>query len=151
MSIWTILGIDETKDIDIIKSAYREKLTKVNPEDDAEGFIQLRKAYDDAVKYAGEEDIPDEEAKEEYTGVSACINDIYTDFYKRIDSTLWEELFDSDYFVSLDMAEDSFYALMDYITEHFYLPHKIFRLIVDRFDIQARRKARYILRIFCRI
>lgn len=140
MSIWTILGIDETKDVDIIKSAYREKLTKVNPEDDAEGFMQLRKAYDDAVKYAEEEDIPDEEANEEYTGVSACINDIYTDFYKRIDSTLWEELFDSDYFVSLDMAEDSFYALMDYITEHFYLPHKIFRLIVDRFDIQARRK-----------
>ncbi len=34
MDIWSVLGIEETKDKDILKTAYREKLKKVKPEDD---------------------------------------------------------------------------------------------------------------------
>ena len=35
MNIWEILGIEKTKDKDLIKNAYREKLVLVNPEEAA--------------------------------------------------------------------------------------------------------------------
>ena len=37
-----ILGIESTKDERIIKNAYRERLAVTNPEDDPEGFKELR-------------------------------------------------------------------------------------------------------------
>ena len=50
--IWKILGIEKTKDENLIKAAYREKLRYVNPEDDEEGFKELRCAYEEAIEYA---------------------------------------------------------------------------------------------------
>ena len=46
MNIWTILGIGQTDDKDAIKQAYRERLKSVNPEEDADGFMELRNAYE---------------------------------------------------------------------------------------------------------
>ena len=46
--IWDILDVSETKDEDLITQAYR-KLVFVNPEDDAEGFMRLREAYEKAI------------------------------------------------------------------------------------------------------
>ena len=56
MNIWKVLGVEATKDKDIIKKAYRTKLTAVNPEDDPQGFMQLRQAYEEAVKLADVEE-----------------------------------------------------------------------------------------------
>ena len=56
--IWEILGIQKTKDATKIKDAYYEKLSKVNPEDNQEGFMRLRKAYEEAIEYTkSEEDV----------------------------------------------------------------------------------------------
>lgn len=52
MSIWEILGIEYTTDKEAIKKAYRAKLSVTNPEDDQDAFIQLRRAYEDAVEQA---------------------------------------------------------------------------------------------------
>lgn len=46
MNFWDILGIEPTEDKKIIKKAYREKLREINPEDDPQGFMQLREAYE---------------------------------------------------------------------------------------------------------
>ena len=51
MDMWDVLGIEETGDKDELKTAYRNKLRTVNPEDDQEGFMRLRKAYEEALKY----------------------------------------------------------------------------------------------------
>ena len=37
-----ILGIEETKDENAVKMAYRKLLKETNPEDDPEGFKRLR-------------------------------------------------------------------------------------------------------------
>ena len=49
MNIWTILGIGQTDDKGAIKQAYREQLKSVNPEEDADGFMELRNAYEEAI------------------------------------------------------------------------------------------------------
>ena len=50
--IFEILGIEPTRDEESIRAAYRSRLTSVNPEDDQQGFMRLRGAYEEAVKYA---------------------------------------------------------------------------------------------------
>ena len=52
MNIWRILEINETIDKNEIQTAYRAKLLKTHPEDDPEGFMELRAAYEEAIKLA---------------------------------------------------------------------------------------------------
>ena len=50
--IWTALGIAPTKDVSAIKRAYAEKARTCHPEEDPEGFLALRRAYQAALAYA---------------------------------------------------------------------------------------------------
>ena len=51
-TIWTVLGIEPTKDVSAIKRAYAEKAKTCHPEEDPEGFMKLRQAYQAALDYA---------------------------------------------------------------------------------------------------
>ena len=54
---WTILGLEPTKDVSAIKRAYAQRALDCHPEEDPEGFLELRKAYQAAMSYAeGEAD-----------------------------------------------------------------------------------------------
>ena len=58
-NVWTVLGIDPTEDVSAIKRAYAERAKTCHPEEDAEGFLQLRQAYQAALNYAeGEQEEP---------------------------------------------------------------------------------------------
>ena len=50
--IWTVLGIDPTEDVSAIKRAYAEKAKTCHPEEDPEGFLRLRQAYQAALNCA---------------------------------------------------------------------------------------------------
>ena len=63
-SIWTILGLEPTKEVSAIKRAYAQKARTCHPEEDPEGFMELRKAYQSALNYA-ENDFPDPVEQEE--------------------------------------------------------------------------------------
>jgi hypothetical protein len=51
-SIWSILGIEPTQDASIIRRAYAAMLKTTRPEDDPEGFVRLRRAYESALAKA---------------------------------------------------------------------------------------------------
>lgn len=51
-TIWSILGLEPTDDISVIKHAYAEKAKTCHPEENLEGFLQLRRAYQQALKQA---------------------------------------------------------------------------------------------------
>ncbi len=152
MDIWSVLGIEETKDKDILKTAYREKLKKVNPEDDQEGFMQLREAYEEALKLSdfddslndaskerqGDEDFPFP-VKDELRDILYEIDEIYKDYTRRIDEESWIYIFNKDEFISLDSSSDAFDMLINYLMVNFLLPHKIWKYIVDTFDVKKRK------------
>ena len=48
-AIWTALGLEPTKDVSAIKRAYAEKAKTCHPEEDPEGFLNLRRAYQAAL------------------------------------------------------------------------------------------------------
>lgn len=139
MNIWKELEIEPTKDKNIIKNAYRHKLQGVNPEDDPDGFMNLRTAYDEAIRLADADDA-ETESELEKDPVYAAIKEIYSDFYTRIQLEAWQKLFDLDYFVALDKSEDSFHILLRFLMENFCLPQKVWKLIIETFDIPLRRK-----------
>lgn len=51
-TIWMILGLEPTKDIAAIKRAYAQKATICHPEENPQGFLELRNAYQAAMDYA---------------------------------------------------------------------------------------------------
>ena len=57
--IWTVLGIHPTEDVSAIKRAYAERAKACHPEEDPEGFLHLRQAYQAALNCAeGEQKDP---------------------------------------------------------------------------------------------
>lgn len=69
MGPWSILNIEPTEDVSIIKKAYAKKLKIHHPESDPQGYQKLREAYDTALKYAKR--IAENKASRPYnTGVS---------------------------------------------------------------------------------
>lgn len=144
--IWKILGIEQTKNEDEIKNAYREKLRYVNPEDDEEGFKELRRAYEDALEYANRDETEElhssEENEEEgHRGKKNevdlwidRIDIIYQDAKSRCDESKWDVLLHDSVCDDLDTELEAGEKLLVYFMSHAYMPQKIWQLVDKRFN-----------------
>lgn len=142
MEFWTYLGIEKTKDVDSINEAYHKKLPLVNPEDKPEEFKALRSEYEEALKYAKEQEEPEKD-ESELTPVERWkvkLDELYTHIADRCDASKWNELLSDPVFDSLDSRADALEELLVYLMDHWRLPREIWQLLNDAFDLRERRE-----------
>lgn len=137
--IWEVLGIDPTDDPDVIREAYRAKLIVTNPEDNPEGFMRLKEAYDEALKLL--ESKGDVEEERPYAEVIAEVDEIYKDINKRMDIECWRKLFENPVFTSLDEQEEVRNEFLAYVMEHFKFSGEVLEKINSVFLITHDREA----------
>ena len=123
------LGIEATKEEKKIKKAYRARLHAVNPEDDPDGFKRLREAYEEALKYARQKEEEPENPSPAEEFISRC-EQLYKDFYRRIDEQEWEKLFSEDICISLESGEEVRQRFLVFLMENFRLPSPVWKKIL---------------------
>lgn len=134
MNIWTILGIEKTKDKDKIKAAYRGKLVGVNPEDNQEGFMALRKAYEEAM-YEADMDDEDNADVPKKDSLEYELQELYNDFERRINPEEWKKIFDRDEFISLDTAQEYRDKVLVFLMDYSLVPQQVYILVSEFFNV----------------
>lgn len=130
-----ILGIQETKDEQVIRDAYRAVLKTVNPEDDPEGFKRLREAYEGALSLARRREDHEEKEKTEIDLWVDRVDEVYRDIVSRCDEEAWKEVLSDPLCQELDTSLQVREAFLVYLMDHIYLPHKIWKLADSVFQI----------------
>ena len=136
--VWEILEIEKTDDVEAIRNAYRAKLVNTNPEDDPEGFMELKEAYDTALQIAEGDDKKEERP---YADIIAQVDDIYKDINKRTDILCWKKLFENPIFTSLDDQDGIRREFLAYTMDHYKYPGEVLRIFDNLFTIIQDREA----------
>ena len=146
LNIWEVLNTEPTRDPEELKKAYRKQLVTVHPEDDPEGFQALRSAYEEAVRLSQlpEETEGAEEIREEDNSprgeLIRAMQKLYASFFQRVQVSEWEKVLDVPYVNSIDTSEDALYTVLDFLMEHFVVPHQVFRFISERLSLDEQRE-----------
>ena len=141
--VWSVLGIEETKDQDSIIAAYRAKVVSVNPEDDPEGFKRLREAFEEAMRRSQEsegETDSREAADPRFQPLVDRMVETYDDIELRIDLDVWKEIFSDPLCNDLDTADQAREEFLKLALDRFYLPHEVWKLADDTFSIMMELK-----------
>ncbi|MDE6313383.1 MAG: tetratricopeptide repeat protein [Lachnospiraceae bacterium] len=143
--IFSILGIEETKNKKTIQMAYRQKLKNTNPEEKPEEFKKLRSAYEEALVYAdsveSQETEVTQDPKDEISLWIGRVEKLYEDITKRGDVAAWEELCRNEICQALDTSQELREALLVFLSYHYHLPHEIWVLLDNTFNIRADMKS----------
>lgn len=144
--IFSVLGIEDTREEKAIKAAYREKLAVTNPEDNPEGFKRLRQAYEEALALRGQpEEKQEEDATETGRWVARAAR-LYSTLGGRQDLEGWKELFTRDIYLSLDGEEECQKKLLLFLMQHYRLPTAVWKLLEEKLEIiknQSRLKEQF--------
>lgn len=140
---FTILGIGADAQEDAVRDAYRQRLRQTNPEDDPEGFKQLREAYEtalDGLRRGQEEQPEDDSPSGRFLGRIAAL---YASLSGRQDEKAWREVFRDPAFLDLEEEENCRRKLIGFLTDHHYLPTQIWRLLGERLELSGERQRLY--------
>lgn len=145
MSFWDVLGIEPTSDKGIIKEAYIKKLSLHHPEEDPEGFKVLREAYESALRVDLGEDnnFKDDIEKSLVQEWISKVNNLYNNFFERIDEDNWHRLLKEDVCYQIDTAEEISFELLSFLMDKFYLPCKIWILLNEHFSWSREKEELY--------
>ncbi len=145
VTTFAILGIEITKDENLIRSAYRMALPANNPEENPEGFKSLREAYENALAYSRTPD--EEQVVAEMIDTStpmgafrARLADIYKSMSARINPASWEELLKDEVFEGLDSYDEAKWALFIYLAENYRITHETYILLDGYFHIRENEQ-----------
>jgi len=138
MTNWDILNIAPTDSREAIKRAYMAQVPKYNPEDDPEGFIRLRTAYEQILK---ELENPNKSIEEEMTPIGLFLQrleKLYNDFDRRRNVDEWKELLKDEACMRLDMEDETSVQILGFLMNHYYLPRAVWVLLDDHFGWHNR-------------
>ncbi|MBQ7891421.1 MAG: hypothetical protein IJ359_04610 [Erysipelotrichaceae bacterium] len=139
--IWSLLGIQPTKDKKEITSAYRAQLLHSNPEDDPEKFKQLRSAYEEALKLA---DKTDEVINHSTVDIwKQQLSDLYNNFPCRINAENWITLLNEDVCVALDTRPLIEEILLRFLMEDYFIPQSVWQTLDHVFHWLERKEELY--------
>lgn len=128
-----ILQIAETENQDEIGAAYRKLLKMTNPEDDQEGFLRLRQAYETAISFARTSKTVDRESDTEQAGRDEVdfwidrVDELYQDIVIRGKDGNWESLLNDPIATELDTALEAQEKMLLFLMDHRYLPHTVWK------------------------
>lgn len=142
--IFAILGIAETKDENLIRQAYRIKLTENNPEDAPEGFRRLREAYEQALAFAKEPEKEEIDRIEEDNSLAGRwmkqVEEVYFHLSKRLEKDSWQNLFRDEICMDLEYGEEVKWKLFQFLAEHYHLSSSLYRVLDEFFGIREGEK-----------
>lgn len=143
MNSWEFLGITPTTDENMIKRAYLAKLPLHHPEEDPEGFKQLREAMEDALNAARAMQREQESGQETTAGPMMGSEDVrlflraaeelYRDFGRRIQPNQWEGLLSLPVCRDLESQKEVSMAFLGFLMDHFHLPHSCYQVFDQTF------------------
>lgn len=141
MNIWEILGIAPTKEEGIIKKAYLTKLPEHHPEEDPDGFRQLRQAMEAALKEARTAHAPQPAdgspassaapmmGNEQIQELLKKAENLYLDYRQRISPEAWKTLSALPVCQDLENQKEAGWALLGFLMDHTHIPHACFQTL----------------------
>ncbi len=131
-----ILGLSETKEEEQIRRSYLTLLKNTNPEDDPEGFKRLREAYEEALRFARQQDEEEEEEPQGEIGLwMKRVREIYRNILLRREVENWEQIFDDPVCAGLDTFLEARGQLLGFLSGHALLPQTVWRLLDRVFHV----------------
>lgn len=134
-TMWNILGIEKTTDEAAIKDAYRKQLIHANPEEHPEEFKALRTAYEEACAWA-------QKAKREKGPIEQWVYDmeeLYNNFYYRVDEDEWDEIFENEICSDLDTEVEARDAAISFVMGHYLVPRFVWKKMWDTFEFEENK------------
>ena len=135
---WVLLGIDPTKDKKAITAAYRAQLVHTNPEEKPEAFKALRAAYEEALRLADQLEAAPIRDESPVGLWMERVRALYDDFACRIQPENWLELLSDDICSALDTRPLAEAALLDFLTQDFYIPQSVWKALDSTFSWMER-------------
>lgn len=137
-----ILGIPETTQTNQIQKAYRSMLAKNHPEENPEGFKQLRKAYETALNYANGavQTSLEQPAPSPVDTWFTKVQETYRSIRLRQSVQAWTRLLEDPVCQDLDDAQEAQEKLLLFLQNHPFLPSSVFALLDDVYDIESRQE-----------
>lgn len=143
MTIWNILGINETKQKEEITKAYREKLTNTHPEEDPQGFMDLRRAYEEALAFSEKQEDSALQIRTPMEDWIKSLEEIYQDFDKRRAIQYWKKALENPLAISLESAQEASEKLLEFLMDNYRLSPEIFSLFSEHFGWMENREELY--------
>ncbi|UGS41476.1 J domain-containing protein [Pseudocitrobacter corydidari] len=134
---WQILGIEATTDNNVIRQAYLALLPSFHPENDPQGFRQLREAYESALKEIASPVTPaveeEEDADTPWVNYLLWIfHDFLNDAERRFQPQAWQEFIQQINNLSFSQIEKARWPLCNIAINTFPISYSCLKLLSDR-------------------
>ncbi|PKF50948.1 hypothetical protein AT251_07510 [Enterovibrio nigricans] len=147
MTIWEILGIDETLDDALIKKAYRKQVRLHHPEEDPDGFQRVRRAYEEALTHISSRLESDSEthvplASSDVRQTSelseiAQFDMILASAENRMNLSIWQQWAESVMMLSISQQEEISLYVLKAVMANRWLPPPIVHVFWERLGWQS--------------